>query len=186
MMRRHFWLVGAVVMVACTGAQRPAARRAERAEDWVPLRQGAAWSYDTETGSGGGTVLATLSVVRVDGRRFLVRSGNARTETWEYRDDGVVREGQYILHDPVRVGTRWDGRTGGYEIRTAGESRTVGEQRFQNVLSVVHTARETGVVTTTWFAAGVGVIEIRAESTSSRGATVGVTSTLRAYSLDNS
>ncbi|MBL8603217.1 MAG: hypothetical protein JNK72_14935 [Myxococcales bacterium] len=183
-MKHLRFAVFSAMLAACAAPQRPAAVRAEHARDWVPLRQGAAWSYDTQTGIGGDTVLATLVVVRVDGPRFLVRSSNSRTETWEYREGGVFREGQFILKDPVRVGTQWEGPTGGYEIRTVGEARTVGDQRFTNVVSVTHTARASGVTTTTYFAAGVGVIEIEASATSSRGTSVGIRSTLRGYTLN--
>jgi len=187
-MRRRVWLVRAalcvVAVVGCAGAQRPAAARPEHAADWVPLRQGAGWSYDTHTGIGGDAVLATLAVVRAEGSgRFLVRSSNTRTETWEHRADGVVREGQYILRDPVREGTRWTGRTGESVIQSVSPRREVAGQTYRDVVEVVHTARESGIVTHTWFAARVGVVEIVAEATSSRGTTVGVRSTLRGFSL---
>jgi hypothetical protein len=188
MTRRRVLLGGLVAMAAlvggCASAQRPAARRAERAADWVPLRQGAGWSYDTQTGIGGDAVLATLSVVRAEGGgRFLVRSSNVRTETWEHRADGVVREGRYILRDPVREGTRWQGPTGESVIASVAPRREVAGQTYRDVVEVVHTARESGIVTRTWFAAGVGVVEIVAGATSSRGTTVQVHSTLRGYSL---
>ncbi len=188
-MRRRTLLQGALglaLLAGCAAPQRPAPSRPEHAVDWVPLRQGAGWSYDTQTGIGGDAVLATLSVVRAEGNgRFLVRSSNVRTETWEHRPDGVVREGQYILRDPVRAGTRWTGRTGESVIRAVTPRREVAGQTYRDVVEVVHTARESGIVTHTWFAAGVGVVEIVAEATSSRGTTVGVHSTLRGYSLQD-
>ena len=61
--------------------------------------------------------------------------------------------------------------------------REVAGQTYRDVVEVVHTARESGIVTRTWFAAGVGVVEIVAGASSSRGTTVQVHSTLRGYSL---
>ncbi len=174
----------AVMSVGCSGAQRPAARPvASVARDWIPLRTGAAWSYDTETGLGTGAVLNVLAVVRADGDRFQVRSGN-RTETWEYRPEGVWREGEFVLRDPVRTGTTWEGRNGGrYEIRATGLRRTVGDQRFAHVVEVQRANPETRIVTTTWFAPFVGVIEIQASTVSSLGTSTSIRSTLRGFTL---
>lgn len=171
-------------LAACSGAQtvRPP-RGPITAADYMPLRAGAAWSFDTATGYGGDTVLSALSVVRVDARRFYVRSGT-RTETYEYRADGVMREGEYILHDPLRVGATWEGREGGrYEVRGVDQTRTVGGQRYRNVVEVLRTGSSTQIRTTTWYALDVGPIEVAASTTSSLGQTIAVHSTLRGYTL---
>jgi uncharacterized protein YgiM (DUF1202 family) len=64
-MRRRDLLLS-LVLLGCAGAQRPAAApRASVARDWMPLRTGAAWSYDVQTGIGGDSVLSTLAVVRL-------------------------------------------------------------------------------------------------------------------------
>lgn len=174
----------ALLALGCAGAQRPrSVRRAGVARDWMPLRTGAAWSYDVQTGIGGDTVLSTLAVVRVDGDRFLVRGGN-RTETYEYRPDGVVRERDYILKDPVREGATWTGRDGAtYTIGPLEATRTVGGQAFRDVVPVRRETPSTRISTTTWFAAGVGVVEIRARTESSMGTAIEVRSTIRGYSL---
>lgn len=171
-------------LAACSGAQtvRPP-RGPITAADYMPLRAGAAWSFDTATGYGGDTVLSALSVVRVDGRRFYVRSG-VRTETYEYRADGVVREGEYILHDPLRAGATWEGHDGGhYEVRGVDQTRTVGAQRYRNVVEVLRTGGSAQIRTTTWYALDVGPIEVNASTTSSLGQSISVRSTLRGYTL---
>lgn len=180
--RRHLALIIALGALGCASAQgaRPP-RGPLTARDYLPLRAGAAWSYDTQTGYGGDTVLSALSVVRVDGRRFYVRSGT-RTETYEYRADGVVREGEYILHDPLRVGATWEGREGGrFEVRGVDQTRTVGGQRYRNVVEVLRTGSSTQIRTTTWYALDVGPIEVDASTTSSLGQSIAVHSTLRGY-----
>lgn len=183
-MNRRSFLALALALSACAGAQRPSASRGPRtARDWMPLRTGAAWSYDVQTGMGGDTVLSTLSVVRVDGARFMVRSGT-RTETYEHRPDGVTREGDYILKDPVRAGTTWTGRDGAtFTIRGVEPTRRVGDATFRDVVEVERSSPRTHISTTTWFAADVGVVEIRASTQSSLGTTIEVRSTIRGYSL---
>lgn len=181
-MRRRVFLCA--LLLGCAGAQRPGAPPpATLARDWMPLRTNAAWSYDVQTGIGGDTVLSTLAVVRADRDRFLVRGGN-RTETYQYRPDGVMRERDYILKDPVRQGTTWTGTDGATYTTGAREaSRTVGGQAFRDVVSVVRSSPRTHITTTTWFAARVGVVEIHARTESSRGAVIEVRSAIRGYSL---
>jgi hypothetical protein len=181
--RRSLLLV-CVSTLGCASAQAPPPPRGPlTARDYVPLRAGAAWSYDTQTGYGGDTVLSALSVVRVDGQRFYVRSGT-RTETWELRGDGVVREGDYVVRDPVRAGATWAARDGSHlEVRAVNGARTVGGQRFRNVIEVVRSGSQARIETTTWYAADVGVIEVRATTASSLGQTIEVHSTLRGYVL---
>lgn len=174
----------ALLLLGCAAAQRPRAPRGPAtARDFLPLRTGAAWSYDVQTGIGGDTVLSTLAVVRVDGDRFLVRGG-ARTETYELRPDGVVREGEYIVKDPVRVGASWEGRSGAtFTVRALEANRRVGEVDYREVVAVERLAPGTRIATTTWFARDLGVVEIRASTQSSLGTTVSVRSTLRGYTL---
>lgn len=170
--------------LGCSAAQSPRPPRGPlTARDYLPLRAGAAWSYDTQTGYGGDTVLSALSVVRVDGARFYVRSG-VRTETYEVRPDGVVREGDYVLRDPIRVGASWEARDGSrLEVRAVGASRTVGSHAYRNVIEVLRTGSSAHIETTTWYAADVGAVEIHARTTSSLGQTIEVHSTLRGYDL---
>lgn len=184
MNRRSFVIALALALGGCAGPQRPAAPRGPAtARDWMPLRTGAAWSYDVQTGIGGDTVLSTLAVVRVDGERYLVRGGT-RTETYELRADGVVREGEYILKDPVRPGATWSGRGGAtFTVRGVEPSRRVGDASYREVVEVERVSPDTRIATTTWFARDVGVVEIRASTQSSLGTTISVRSTLRGFTL---
>ncbi|MFO0649223.1 MAG: hypothetical protein U0326_23475 [Polyangiales bacterium] len=176
-----------VSALGCSGAQSPQRPRGPlTARDYFPLRANAAWSYDTQTGYGGDTVLSALAVVRVDGSRYYVRSG-ARTETYEIRADGVVREGDYVLRDPIRVGATWDARDGSHlAIRAVGATRTVGQRQYHNVIEVLRSGSSARIETTTWYAADVGAIEIHARTTSSLGQEIEVHSTLRGFDLGDS
>lgn len=184
-MRRRSLLVA--LLTLAVGCSAPQVARPPRgpitARDYLPLRLGAAWSYDTATGFGGGTVLSAMTVVRAGGEQFLVRT-DGRTASYELRPDGVVREGEYYVKDPVRVGATWEGREGArFEIRAVGESRTVHGTRYTRVIEVLRTGSSSQIRTTTWYAAEVGAIEIDANTTSSLGQTIAVRSTLRGYTL---
>ena len=182
MIARRGVLLAGLWVAGCAGAQRVGPPRGPaRATDFFPMRAGMAWSYDTETGIGGDTVLNVLAVERADGEAFVVRSGAQRSR-YERRGHGVLREGNYILRDPVRVGTPWDGADGGrVEIRSVNPSRRVGEQDYREVVEVHSVSPRSRIETTTWYARDVGAIEIIGETVSSIGGRVRVRSTLRGY-----
>jgi len=182
MIARRGLLLAGLWLAGCAGAQRVGPPRGPaRATDFFPMRAGMAWSYDTETGIGGDTVLNVLAVERVDGEAFVVRSGTQRSR-YERRGDGVLREGHYILRDPIRVGTAWDGVDGGrVEVRAVAPSRRVGEQDYREVVEVHSVSPRSRIETTTWYARDVGAIEIVGETVSSIGGRVRVRSTLRGY-----
>ncbi len=185
--RRGVFLVVIGALCGCSGAQRSVRRSGPAtARDYFPLRTGAAWSFDAETGEEsdlGSTVLAVLAVVRVDGDNILVRSGT-RTERWALLPDGVTREGDYVIRDPLRVGNTWSATSGGrLEIRGVGEIRTVTAGSFHNVVEVVRTSPDQLITTTTWYAPDVGAVEILAVTRSSLGTEIRVRSSLRGYTL---
>lgn len=182
MVGRRGLLVGVLVVFGCSGAQRVGPPRGPaRATDFFPMRAGMAWSYDTETGIGGDTVLNVLAVERADGEAFVVRSGTQRSR-YERRAEGVLREGHYIVREPVRVGTSWDGADGArVEITAVAPSRRVGEQDYREVIEVHSVSPRSRIETTTWYARDVGAIEIVGETVSSIGGRVRVRSTLRGY-----
>jgi hypothetical protein len=185
-MKLHRLVIAAMcsLTLSCSGAQTNTRPRGPiTARDYFPLRVGAAWSYDTDNGLGRGTILSAMSVVRADGERFIMRVG-ARSETYERRPDGITREGDYLVHDPIRVGTTWPIRSGGSaEIRSVGQTRTVSGQRYRNVIEVFRSGGPSHIETTTWYSADVGAIEVSAQTTSSMGDTIGVRSLLRAFVL---
>lgn len=174
-----FLVVGALGCATTPTVVAP--RGPARAVDFFPMRPGMAWSYDTETGIGGDTVLNILAVERADGDAFIVRSGSRR-ERYERRPEGVMREGEYILREPVRAGTSWEAEGGGrVEIRSVAPTRRVGEQEYREVVEVHRSSPRTHIETTTWYARDVGAIEIVGETVSSIGGRLRVRSSLRGY-----
>ncbi len=182
-MTRARHVLAVVVLAGCGAAQRPSsgAGGPARAADYLPLHAGAAWSYDTETGIGGDTVLNVIAVEHADGTHFVVRSGTRR-EPYEVRDDGIARDGEYLIRDPVRAGATWQGHEGAsVEIRSAAPSRQIGERTYRDVIEVHRVSPRTHLETTTWYARGVGAIEIVGETVSSLGGHLRVRSTLRGF-----
>lgn len=126
----------------------------------MPLRRGAAWSYDArDVTRGGVTTLVTLRVERQDGETFVVHQGRGAPALYSYAQGGVLRNGETLLADPIRQGTTWDGLQGDtYTIRAVGLRRETPAGRFEDVIEVVRSGREQ-FVERTFYAPGVGVIE---------------------------
>jgi hypothetical protein len=181
MIDRRALIVIALGVLGCASAPAAAPPRGPaRAVDFFPMRAGMAWSYDTETGIGGDTVLNVLAVEQANGESFVVRSG-ARRERYERRPEGVLREGEYILREPLRVGTSWEAGAAHVEIRAIEPSRRVGEHDYREVVEVHSSSARSRIETTTWYARDVGAIEILGETVTSIGGRVRVRSTLRGY-----
>jgi hypothetical protein len=182
MIDRRGLLLLALGALGCASAPTAAAPRGPaRAVDYFPMRAGMAWSYDTETGIGGDTVLNVLAVEQVNGEAFVIRSGT-RHERYERRPEGVLREGDYILREPLRVGTAWEAGGGAHvEIRSIAASRRVGDHEYREVVEVHSSSARSRIETTTWYARDVGAIEILGETVSSIGGHIHVRSTLRGY-----
>ena len=103
-------------------------------------------------------------------------------ERYERRPEGVLREGEYILREPLRAGTSWEADGGGrVEIRSVEASRRVGDQQYREVVEVHRSSPRSRIETTTWYARDVGAIEIVGETVSSIGGRLRVRSTLRGY-----
>lgn len=178
--RRGLLLVALGALGCATAPAAAAPRGPARAVDFFPMRAGMAWSYDTETGIGGDTVLNVLAVEQVNGESFVIRSGT-RHERYERRPEGVLREGEFILREPLRVGTSWEAGGAHVEIRSIEASRRVGERDYREVVEVHSTSPRSRIETTTWYARDVGAIEILGETVTSIGGHARVRSTLRGY-----
>lgn len=166
---RVVWLVVLFMFVACAGA-RPSVPSARRwtARDYFPLRAHAAWSFEsTDLDQGGLPGLVVLRVVRDDGAGgFYMQHGRGAPALYEYAPDGVTRNGELVLAEPIRAGHRWRGTGGdGYVIRRVGLTRTVPAGTFHDVIEVVRTAGDatlqdgTEYRETYYYAPGVGPIE---------------------------
>lgn len=185
-----------LVLAACSGAQTAPTPPPERhAREFFPLHAQAAWSFDsTDMDHGGVPGLVTMQVVRDDGAGgYYIRQGQSSTPPalYEYVQGGVTRNGELILSDPIRPGSRWRSRSGdSYTIRNIGLTRTVPAGTFHNVIEVVRSAGDATLVDGTeyretfFYAPGVGPIEGVVPILVSPGDARRFRLTLRGYTLD--
>ncbi len=156
--------MAALSVTSCATA-RPvvAPARAFTARDYLPLRRGAAWSYDARDLTRPGlSTLVTLRVERQDGASFVVNQGGRSTAEYTLAEGGILRNGETILADPIREGTRWEGIQGDrYTIVAVGQRRITPAGTFTNVIEVVRSGRD-DFAERTYYAPEVGVIEQRA------------------------
>lgn len=186
----------AAALIGCSGAQTPNAPPRERAaREFFPLHAQAAWSFDSvdmdrQDTSG----LVTMQVVRDDGAGgYYIRQGQASSPPalYEYVRGGVTRNGELILSEPIRPGTRWRSHSGDtYAIRNVGLTRTVPSGTFHDVIEVVRTAGDATLVDGTefretfFYAPNVGPIEGIVPILVGPGDARRFRLTLRGYTLD--
>ncbi|MDH5672206.1 MAG: hypothetical protein OEZ06_08660 [Myxococcales bacterium] len=146
---------------ACAGA-KPAPTRAPAAvADYYPLREGSAWSYDVDAGSGG-TVLAVTRVERVEGSSVWVRTGEG-SERYELHPDAIGRpdRGGLLLQGPLAPGSSWD--SGGGARATVEAFEQVVETRagrFEGCVRVVETGGASGARIETTYCPRVGPVRV--------------------------
>lgn len=187
----------AVTVAHCSGAQTPEEpARPRTARDYLPLRRGAAWSFDAQDMERGGpSTLLAMRVVRENPPNdFFVQTGNRGAPAlYAYEANGVSRNGETVLRDPIAEGTRWRGRLGdNYVIARTGLTRTVPAGTFRGVIQVLRTgtaeAPGNGMpityTETYWYAPGVGPIEGEVPIMPAGGEARRFRLTLRGYTLD--
>lgn len=125
----HLRMAGALSALLCAACahahERPQGTvPAIGVERLYPLRPGAVWSYDVDTGEGLPT-LAIARVLRVEQNRIEVSSGS-ETLVYELRPDGLYRSdlGSYVLRTPIAQGAHFQGPEGA-EITVTDVAKTV-------------------------------------------------------------
>jgi hypothetical protein len=162
----------ALLVGACSGAQSPAQPPRERtAREYFPMRANEAWSFQTSDADhpGEGPGLVVMRVVPDDGAGgFYVQTGSQGSTppaVFEFVQGGVTRNGEVIINEPIRAGTRWTGRNGdSYVILHTGLTRTEPAGTYHDVIEVVRTSNDPGLGGTEyretyWYAPDVGPIE---------------------------
>lgn len=180
-MKRPALLV--LLLCACGGAQTGTGRSGPRgAEDYFPLTEGTAWSYDVDDGVG--TVLAISRVESRSGRRANVIDPAGIVVPYEVRDDGIFRpdKGVYLLREPLTVGASWTS-TAGMTARVAAVDRVVETPagRFTGCLEVVQEGGDAGLHITTDYCPEVGPVKVVAAMTLSGGRSASTTGLLRGW-----
>jgi hypothetical protein len=100
------------VLGCATGGGAPAGivpRPNLTASDYYPLGSGWKWAYDVE--KEGVNILATYVVLERTGDTAVVQAGDERL-TYAITAEGVGQKegdriGDYVIHNPVKVGTEW-------------------------------------------------------------------------------
>lgn len=151
-----------------------------------PLRAGAAWSYDVDTGPGG-TMLAITRVLTVVDQRVEVTSGTDPV-VYELAAEGILRaeDHTWLLKAPIRVGASWPARAGmTAEVTSISERVVTPAGSFEACVRVEERGGERGQEVLTTYCPGVGpvLVESRVALTVSAMPAV-VTAMLRGYQVD--
>jgi hypothetical protein len=167
-MRRVFVSVLLPLVVAgCASAPPPPAGVAPRAnltaKDYYPLAGGWKWAYDVERD--GTKMLATYAVLESSGDVAVIQAGDDKL-LYAVTPDGIAQKegasiGDYIIKNPVAVGTEWAVEGGKARIVSVGEEFTVEPLgRLLGCVRVEATRNNPMRVTSTTFAPDVGPVAI--------------------------
>ena len=121
------------------------------AEEFFPLAQGNAWSYDVD---------GTLVVLKVQTR--IGDTANLGEFSYEVHADGIVRNppGKYVLQSPAAVGREWARPGGGKARITSTDARVSTPGGDYSGCLVVEETDPLGTRTLTTFARGVGPVDV--------------------------
>jgi len=165
MSRTFILLALTLTLAACAttqAADKHLAPPSQAATDYYPLASGWGWAYDLERD--GQTVLAVFSVTGNNGQTAtLLNAGESII--YEVLPEGIARRdgglmGDFLLKNPVVLGTRWTVFSGEAQITMVGKSVTLGTEVYTNCLVVEETRKDPTRITRTTYAQGVGPIEI--------------------------
>ena len=150
-----------------------------------PLREGAAWSYDVDTGDGEPPVLTTTRVLRIQGVNVEVQSGQAVLR-YALLPDGIQRvdAGKYLLHAPIALGSEWPaGLNAQARVSAVEQLLQTPAGNFESCVVVTEFGGDSGRKVMTTYCPGVGPVRVESEM-EVRGKLLRVTATLRGYSLE--
>lgn len=178
-MMRVLWLgvLSSVVLLASSGNEA----RAQKGEDYYPLKVGSTWTYKLTVN---GMALAMNTKIakteKVDGKELSVLEAEvngkvAATERLEKTAKGVLRYSTngveamppfLLLKYPAKAGDKWSGdfTAGGkkakFSSETSEETITVAAGKFKTLRVAIRLEESGQVVNTTyWFAPNVGYVK---------------------------
>ncbi len=149
-----------------------------------PLKQGAAWAYDVDTGDGD-PVLAVTKVVSVEGNTVQVSGGNRQLRKYELRPQGIFRpdSNTWLLKAPIAMETEWASTSGRTARVTSLDAEAQTEQgTLDGCVEITESADEPGLEVTTVYCPGVGPARVESYM-SVRGQSVRVVATLRGHEV---
>jgi hypothetical protein len=156
-------------------ASAPAAKEApraappEEAEQYYPLEPGWKWAYDVERA--GERLLAVTSVQERHGSRAVLQAGS-ETLRYDVVPGGIARadsmaesdkrasSNDFLIKNPVRVGSSWAIDGGTATITAFGRSFTVAAGTFANCLVVEEARSSPPRLVRTTYAPGVGPVAL--------------------------
>lgn len=160
-------LLGVVAVAAgCAGAGTgPGAggpRKNLTAADFYPLSPGWKWAYDLE--KDGQKILAVYSVLERTGDTAIVQAGDDRL-AYAITPDGIAQRegaqvGDYLIKNPVTVGTEWPVAGGTGKVVAVAYDVTVEAGRFSDCAVIEVTRSEPMRVARTTFAPDVGPVAL--------------------------
>jgi hypothetical protein len=148
-----------------------------------PLVEGAAWSYDVDSGDGQ-PVLATAHVVSVRDGLVEVASGQAVLH-YQIVPEGIARAGQagHLLKTPLVSDASWPSAPDTVaRVEALHQTLALPAGTFQECVVVKEENASTGQRVSTTYCPGVGPARVVSEM-EVRGHALRVTATLRGYAL---
>jgi hypothetical protein len=158
-------LLGSLALPCCatsTSSTGASSSPSEVALDYYPLLAGWGWAYEIERE--GTKVLALYSVIERSADLAIVKNVDDRIE-YALRPDGIVRRDgmlseNYVLKNPVRVGTTWSVAGGDAKVVAVGQTVTLPSGTYRDCVVVEETRHDPDRVTRTTYSRGAGPIEI--------------------------
>ncbi len=186
--RRFAVAICLVVLAACSRSQGTTNADDRLSVDRLyPLRQGAVWSYDVDTGQGL-PILAITRVTKAEEKHVEIAVGREPI-VYERRVEGLFRPDRdaYVLLAPVRPGETWDAGSGATaEVRTVEKAVSTPAGEFQGCVEIVETGGTGGKTVRTVFCPDVGPVEVESSMPmpqSNEGEVARVVARLRGYDL---
>ncbi len=151
--------------LACAGQTPPPSLPAdppppEQAAAFYPLSEGWKWAYDID--QGGQQILATYAVIRVIGGVSIIAAGEDRIG-YQSLPEGIGKkegrgDGDLVLKNPVRVGTRWAVTGGEAGVVKTAQVVVTPAGRFAGCAVVEEIRTDPERVVRTTFAPGTGPV----------------------------
>jgi hypothetical protein len=143
-------------------AAGPAPPPPEDAAAYYPLSPGFKWAYKVEREKSGDSVLATYAVLERLGETAIVQAGDDRL-SYAVLPAGIARReglnvGDFLLKNPVRVGTTWPLANGEAKVVAVGRTVTVAAGTFPACATIEESRTDPQRLVRTVYAAGVGPI----------------------------
>jgi hypothetical protein len=132
----------------------------EKAADYYPLSLGWKWAYDLQ--EEGKSTLAIYTVLERTNDAAVILAGQEKLG-YMVTPDGIARRDgtqptDFILKNPVKMGTNWTVADGKAEIVAVGREVTVPAGTFPNCVTVEEMRAAPQRVIRTTFASGIGPV----------------------------